>query len=474
MTDYLEQEQVITNEKFETLFQIALLFDEIGLQSWSKFINRLSTKPLDNFELFENKENLLRLLYVWNLSRRQVNVDRALLIELQTVKFFHFNKLDLKECGLICLGFHKTQIKFQTNLIEQIAEKLINEIETLDDPICLVSILKGIYSSDFKLSTNLLNRIKESLINSKFENDFFALTRLLAIQKKYKFYDEVLINKTLDTFAKQDSVRIKELSRLLLNLLFFNVELNSRQIGKFNELFEHFKSNFTIYRIEYLLSVYALASHGLIRKEEIYNIYDPEFIKILKTKYDDIGYFFVNLNNILKLYGDANYKNIALKDDEILRSFKSLNAISKKEVYDRFKRFDHYSSKLYLTFQTLKERINNERVHFVHVLPGVKYPSIVISPKKCTLKDYPFDVKINSAKQFIIIQVPPRDVFCDHDLKRINGFFRLENDLLKQMGFRLFRLDNQRISHNTKELGNYLHEEVISKLDEDESNQKLI
>lgn len=455
----------MTNEKFEILFQTALLFDEVGLQSWSKFICRLSSKPLETFELFDSKENLLRLLYIWNLSRKQVESDKALLIELQVVKYFHFNQLDLRECGLVCLGFHKTQTKFQSNLIEQITDKLINEIDKLEDPICLASILKGIFSSDYRLEREMLNKLKDKILNSKFSDNFLILTKILQIERRQKHYDERLINQTLEVLSQQDNVRIKEMSRLLLNLLFFDVQLNSKQIGKFNELFEHFKSNFAVYRIEYLLSVYALASHGLIRKEEIYNIFDEEFIKILRTKYHDVNYFFINLNNILKLYGGINYSEIALKDKDLLRYFKNFSSVNKKDVYAKFKKFEHYPSKIYLTYQTLKECLEEGRVHLVHVLPGLKYPSIVITPNRTTLKDYPFEVAANSVTNSCIVQLPNLEAYCDRDLQRLNGFFRLESDLLKKMGFKMFELDNHRISHNVNELKVYLKAQVLDLLE---------
>lgn len=267
------------------LFQIALLFDEIGLQGWSKFVCRLSSKALENVNLIENKENLLRLCYIMNLNRLRINGNQAMLIELQAVKFLYLDALNLRELGLICLSFHKTKTKFQTKLIEQIVDKLINEFDQVEETLCINSILKGIYSTDYVLDEQLVNKLLDKILNKRpSDDDFFILSKFLSIKKKYKSYNEALINKNLESFVKHESIRIKDLSRLVLNLIYFDVELNAKQIGKFNEQFEHQKSNFALYRHEYFLCTYALAAYGLIRKEEIYNIYQPEFLNLLRTK----------------------------------------------------------------------------------------------------------------------------------------------------------------------------------------------
>lgn len=421
-------------------------------------------KAVENFSLFENKENLLRLLYIWNLSRRTMNREKAMLIELQVMKLFHYNQLDLKELSLICVSFHKTETKFQTQIVEHITEKLIDELDTVEDPLCVASILKGIFSSEHKLEIELLDKLFDKLMNSPFGSNFLVLTRFLAIKRRYKNYDERLINVVIESFLKQDQVRIKELSRLLLNLLFFDVQLNAKQIGKFNEQFEKIKSTYAVYRVEYLLSVYALATHGLIRKEEIFNIYDPEFIKILRTKYNEINYFLMSLNNIIKLYGGSNYKDVALKDKELLKMFKNFESISKSEVYARFKKFEHYSSKLYLCYQTLKDSLDG-RVHLIHILPGSKYPHIVISPKKTVLKDYPFEVSLHAATGLSLVRLPGPETICDKEKRKVNGYYKLENDLLKQMGFKLFELDNHLISHTASEIKLYLTEQVLDHLE---------
>lgn len=235
LSEHLKGQESINEEQFKTYFQTALLFDEIGLQSWSQFTCRLASKSLQNFNLFESKENLLRALYVLNLSRKQISSEKAMLIELQVMRYFYHNELDLKELGLICLSFHKTQTKFQTPLMERVAEKLIDELDRTKDTVCVASILKGIFSSDHRLDAAMIGRLGDKLQAMQvadLHGHFLVLTKFLSILKKYRIYDERLINSVLDSFAQQDSVRIKELSRLLLNLLFFDVQLNSKQIGK--------------------------------------------------------------------------------------------------------------------------------------------------------------------------------------------------------------------------------------------------
>ena len=46
---------------------------------------------LENFKLFESKENLLRALYVLNLSRKPISSEKAMLIELQVMRYFYHN-----------------------------------------------------------------------------------------------------------------------------------------------------------------------------------------------------------------------------------------------------------------------------------------------------------------------------------------------------------------------------------------------
>lgn len=388
-----------------------------------------------------------------------------MLIELQVMKYFYHNELDLKEIGLVCMAFHKTQTKFRTPLMERVTEKLIDEMDQTNDQMCVASLLKGIFSSEHRIDAALMDRLGDRLqAKNAFGESFLVLTKFLAIRKKYKVYDERLIDTILDVFAQQETVRIKELSRLLLNLLFFDVQLNARQIGKFNEQFEKIKSNYAVYRVEYLLSVFALASHGLIRKEEIFNIYDSEFIRVLRTKFGEVHFFALNLNNLLKLFGDSNYKDIAFKDRELLKIFSNFEMLSKSDVYARFKKFDRYPSKLYLCYQALKDSLEG-RVHLVHLMPGSKYPQIVISPKKTVLKDYPFELAPNVGKGLCVVRVPGPEIFCDIQTQRPSGFYKMESELLKKMGFRLFELENSLISHTPSELKLYLAERVLDNLD---------
>ena len=438
------------------------------MQNWSQFNCRLAAKSLENFHLFENKENLLRALYILNLSRKPINNEKAMLIELQVMKYFYHDELDLKEIGLVCMAFHKTQTKFRTPLMERVVEKLIDELDHMRDPLCVASILKGVFSSELRLDKSLINKLGDKLqTEDMFDNgsNFLVLSKFFSILKKYRIYDERAIGSVLDSFAQQETVRIKELSRLLLNLLFFDVELNARQIGKFNEQLEKIKSNYAVYRVEYLLSVYALASHGLIRKEEIFNIYESEFINVVRNKHGDIHFFAINLNNILKLFGDSNYKEIAFRDRELLRIFGNFESLSKSDLYARFKKFDRYPSKLFLCYQTLRESLEG-RVHLVHLLPGCKYPQIVITPKKTLLKNYPFEVAVNAGAGMSIVRIPGPEVYCDAQTERLSGYFSLEGAMLRKMGFRLFELKNSLISHTTSELRLYLKEQVLDNLDE--------
>ena len=467
LAEHLNKQEQITDSQFRMLFQIVLLFDEIGLQSWSKFNCRLAAKSLENFHLFETKEHLLRALYVLNLSRKPISNEKAMMIELQVMKYFYHNKLDLKEIGLVCMAFHKTQTKFRTPLMEHVAEKLVDEVgNQMNDQLCVSSILKGIFSSEHRLDASLLDRLGDRLqATDAFSSSFLVLTKFLAIRKKYRRYDERLIGTVLDSFAQQDTVRIKELSRLLLNLLFFDVQLNAKQIGKFNEQFEKIKSKNALYRVEYLLSVYALASHGLIRKEEILTIYEAEFIRVLRSKHGEVPFFVMNLNNILKLFGDSNYKDVAFKDRELLKLFNNFESLSKTEVYARFKKFDRYPSKLYLCYQALKDSLEG-RVHLVHLMPGCRYPQIVITPKKTILKDYPFPVAVNVGAGLSVVRIPAPDLYCDVESQRLSGYYKMENEMLRKMGFRLFELENNLVSHTTSELKLYLTEQVFDNLDE--------
>lgn len=152
---------------------------------------------LENFKLFESKENLLRALYVLNLSRKPISSEKAMLIELQVMRYFYHNELDLKELGLICMSFHKTQTKFQTPLMERVAEKLIDELDQTKDTVCVASILKGIFSSDHRLDAGLIGRLGEKLQSESggFSGHFLVLTKFLSILKKYRIYDQRLIDR---------------------------------------------------------------------------------------------------------------------------------------------------------------------------------------------------------------------------------------------------------------------------------------
>lgn len=146
---------------------------------------------------------------------------------------------------------------------------------------------------------------------------------------------------------------------------------------------------------------------------------------------------------------------------------KSFDNISSEEVYARFKKFDNYSSKLYLTYQALKD-VLGDRVNLIHVLPGVKYPVIVITPKPNCLKDFPFEISSYSVLDTWIVKVLSHEFMCDKNKERMNGFYKLENDLLGQMGFKIIELVNNQISHKPKELDKYLEKKVISQLNDNE------
>lgn len=223
--------------------------------------------------------------------------------------------------------------------------------------------------------------------------------------------------------------------------------------------------NYAPYRVEYLLSVYSLACHGLIRREEVANIYEPDFIRALRSNHGQCNYFLMNLNNILKLFGDANYGRIAYKDRDLLRTFRDFESLSKGEVYARFKKFERYPSKLYLCYQTLKDALG-ARVHLVHLLPGCKYPHIVISPQAIQLKDYPFEVAPGAAVGLSVVRIPSPEMYCDQRTQKLTGFYQMENDFLRKMGFRLFELENALVSHTASELRLYLSEQVLEHLDD--------